>query len=137
MARKHKPSTTLDRRVYADEFKREAVAMLLDGHSASSIAQRLGIAGTNLLYRWKKQQVESVGPVGEGWLSSSRVLFCDTRKSIGDWLIGRATDNKHKTGHRHAARSENAQRKTDRSGRPRFNDVSITKTSEQLVNFHG
>jgi transposase-like protein len=38
MARKHKPSTTPDRRVYADEFKREAVAMLLVGHSASTIS---------------------------------------------------------------------------------------------------
>lgn len=65
MARKHKPSTTSERRVYTDEFKREAVAMLLDGHSASSIVQRLGISGTNLLYRWKKQQVEAAGPVGE------------------------------------------------------------------------
>ena len=42
------------RRVYPDEFKENAVRMLLDGHSASSICERLGISGTNLLYRWKK-----------------------------------------------------------------------------------
>lgn len=65
MPRKNKPSTTPERRAYTDEFKRDAVAMLLDGHSAASIAERLGISGSNLLYRWKKQQVESAGPVGE------------------------------------------------------------------------
>jgi transposase-like protein len=59
------PSSTPERRVYTDEFKRNAVAMLLDGHSATSIAERLGISGTNLLYRWKQQQVAAAGPVGE------------------------------------------------------------------------
>jgi transposase len=39
--------------------------MLLGGHSASSLAKRLGISGANLLYCWRKQQVESAGPVGE------------------------------------------------------------------------
>jgi transposase len=39
--------------------------MLLDGHSAHSIVERLGISGTNLLYRWKHQQFEDAGPVGE------------------------------------------------------------------------
>jgi transposase-like protein len=65
MPRKTRPSATPERRTYTDEFKRDAVAMLLDGHSASSIAKRLGISGVNLLYRWRKQQVESAGPVGE------------------------------------------------------------------------
>ncbi|MEO9933396.1 transposase [Rhodopirellula bahusiensis] len=65
MPRKTKPSATPERRTYTDEFKRDAVAMLLDGHSASSIAERLGISGSNLLYRWRKQQIESAGPVGE------------------------------------------------------------------------
>ncbi len=31
--------------------------MLLDGHSASSICQRLGLTSPNLLYRWKRQRV--------------------------------------------------------------------------------
>lgn len=65
MPRKTKPSATPERRIYTDEFKRDAVAMLLDGHSAASIVERLGISGTNLLYRWKKQQIESAGPVTE------------------------------------------------------------------------
>jgi transposase len=51
------------RREYTEEFKREAVQMLLDGHTAASIAQRLGLSGTNLLYRWRREQLERSGPV--------------------------------------------------------------------------
>ena len=43
------------RRVYPDELKKEAVQMLLDGHSAPSVAQNLGIGHTSLLYRWKAE----------------------------------------------------------------------------------
>jgi transposase len=64
MTRK-KQSKRSTRRVYDDDFKVEAVQMLLDGHSAQSIVDRLGISGTNLLYRWKNQQLKHAGPVGE------------------------------------------------------------------------
>ena len=38
-----KPAEPLaKRRKFTEEFKREAVQMLLDGHSASSVAERLG-----------------------------------------------------------------------------------------------
>ncbi len=53
------------RRVYDDELKSEAVQMLLDGHSAQSIAQNLGLSGANLLYRWKAQLVKQAGPAAE------------------------------------------------------------------------
>ena len=43
------------RRVYTQEFKEDAVRMLLDGHSAASVCERLGLSQTNLLYRWKKE----------------------------------------------------------------------------------
>ena len=43
------------RRVYPEELKKEAVQMLLDGHSAPSVAQNLGIGNTSLLYRWKAE----------------------------------------------------------------------------------
>lgn len=76
MTRKKKSSSTPDRRIYSDDFKREAVAMLLDGLSATSIIHRLGISGTNLLYRWKKQQLDSAGPVGE--VLDSRVAQLET-----------------------------------------------------------
>ena len=64
MSRKKKPKRKF-RRTYDDDFKAEAVQMLLDGHSAQSIVERLGISGTNLLYRWKRLQLKDAGPVGE------------------------------------------------------------------------
>ena len=51
------------RREFTEEFRREAVQMLWDGHSAASVAERLGLAGPNLLYRWKREQLERTGPV--------------------------------------------------------------------------
>jgi transposase len=43
------------RRIYPEELKKEAVQMLLDGHSAPSVAQNLGLRHTSLLYRWKAE----------------------------------------------------------------------------------
>lgn len=57
------PEAARSRRAFTDEFKREAVQMLLDGHRASSVVERLGLAGSNLLYRWKREQFERNGPV--------------------------------------------------------------------------
>jgi transposase len=37
--------------------------MMLDGHSAASVAERLGLTGTNLLDRWKRDELERTGPV--------------------------------------------------------------------------
>ena len=56
-----KPRTS--RRGFTEEFKGEAVQMLLDGHTAGSIAERLGLSSPNLLYRWKREQLERSGPV--------------------------------------------------------------------------
>ena len=39
--------------------------MLLDGHSAPSVAERLGLAGPNLLYLWKKQILHRAGPAAQ------------------------------------------------------------------------
>lgn len=50
------------RRRYTKEFKEEVVQMLLDGHTASSIAERLGLSGVNLVYRWKRDLVDAAGP---------------------------------------------------------------------------
>ena len=36
--------------------------MLLDGHTAQSVVERLGLSSTNLLYRWKREQLEQCGP---------------------------------------------------------------------------
>jgi transposase len=53
---------TRQRRFFSEEFKQEAVQMLLDGHSAASVAERLGLAGPNVLYRWKKDTLRRAGP---------------------------------------------------------------------------
>lgn len=39
--------------------------MLLDGHTASSVSANLGLDNTNLLYRWKAELIDQIGPVGE------------------------------------------------------------------------
>jgi transposase len=57
-------SKTRRRRIYSEEFRQEAVQMLLDGHSAASVASRLGLSGANLLYRWKRESIGRAGPVG-------------------------------------------------------------------------
>jgi len=62
-AGKPEPAAPPKRRVYTDEFRREAVQMMLDGHTAASVAERLGISGTNVLYRWKREELERTGPV--------------------------------------------------------------------------
>jgi transposase len=48
------------RRRFTEEFKAEAVQMLLDGHAAASICQRLGLS-PNLLYRWKRDAIRERG----------------------------------------------------------------------------
>ena len=51
------------RRSYGDELEAEAVQMMLDGHSAASVARNLGLrGGANLLYRWKAKLVKESGP---------------------------------------------------------------------------
>src|SRR5260370_36764331 len=50
------------RHVYSEEFRQEAVQMLLDGHSAASVASRLGLSSPTLLYGWKKKSLLRAGP---------------------------------------------------------------------------
>jgi transposase len=56
------PAPTNARRTFTEEFRRQAIQMILDGHTATSVAQRLGIDPT-LLYKWKARQLEHAGPV--------------------------------------------------------------------------
>ena len=79
MSRKQTSKSKI-RRSYDDDFKAEAVQMLLDGHSAQSIVDRLGISGTNLLYRWKQQHLEAAGPVGETLDSRVQELEAELRR---------------------------------------------------------
>jgi transposase len=62
-ARMLERSSRAPRREFTEEFRREAVQMMLDGHTAASVAERLGLSSTNLLYRWKREHLERSGPV--------------------------------------------------------------------------
>ena len=57
MPRRKPKSSRQERRTFSEEFKREAVQMVLDGHSAASVAERLGLSGTNILHRWKREAI--------------------------------------------------------------------------------
>jgi transposase len=80
MPRKKQSSGKSSRRVFTKEFKEEAVQMLLDGHSASSIVERLGLSGTNVLYRWKSQQLQASGPVASSLEARVRELEIELRR---------------------------------------------------------
>lgn len=68
------------RRVYSDEFKAEAVQMMLDGHSAASVAENLGLSSTQCLYRWKAKLVREGGPAAASLESRVRELEDELRR---------------------------------------------------------
>ncbi len=80
MSKKAGKSESLSRRVYTDEFKEEAVQMLLDGHSAPSVCERLGLSGTNLLYRWKKDFLRREGGIASNLEGRLRELEAELRR---------------------------------------------------------
>lgn len=74
MAEKQRKTVKRTRRTFTEEFKHQAVQMLLDGYSASSVSENLGIGNTNLVYRWKAEQVAAGGSVAESLDSEVREL---------------------------------------------------------------
>lgn len=58
-------NTASGRRTFTEEFKQEAVQMILDGHSVASVAKNLGVGNTNLLYRWKAEILARSGPAAK------------------------------------------------------------------------
>ena len=80
MAKRGGKSTSGTRRVYSQEFKEEAVQMLLDGHSASSVCDRLGLSGTGLLYRWKKGFLGKEGGIASNLEGRVRELEAELRR---------------------------------------------------------
>lgn len=80
MPRKPVAKTPLSRQAFTQEFKQEAVQMLLDGHTAPSIVERLGISGTNVLYRWKREQLSANGPIAGAMDSKLRALENELRR---------------------------------------------------------
>jgi transposase len=69
------------RRRYTKEFREEAVQMMLDGHSAASVAERLGLSGTNILYRWKQQVLASSGPAAGSLEQRLREVEAELRRT--------------------------------------------------------
>ena len=65
MPRKKPVAPTRTRRTFTQEFRRKAVQMLLDGHSASSVAERLGLSSPNILYVWKKKSLDQAGAAAQ------------------------------------------------------------------------
>jgi transposase len=81
MSRKKQQPVKAVRRTFTKEFKDEAVQMLLDGHSASSISDRLGLSGASVLYRWKAEQLHQSGPVASSLEARVRELECELRRA--------------------------------------------------------
>jgi transposase len=69
------------RRVYPDELKQEAMQMLLDGHSAASVAENLGLPHTSLLYRWKAQTLDQEGAAASALEARVRQLEEQLRRT--------------------------------------------------------
>jgi transposase len=80
MSKKRDQATPKVRRQFPVEFKRDAVKMLLDGHSAASIVNRLGLSGTNVLYRWKREQLRDSGPVASSLDTRVRELEAELKR---------------------------------------------------------
>ncbi len=68
------------RRRFTEEFKAEAVQMLLDGHTAPSVCERLGLSGVNLLYAWKRRLLRQGGPAAVGLEARVRELEAELRR---------------------------------------------------------
>jgi transposase len=68
------------RRRFTEEFKAEAVQMVLDGHSVGSVCERLGLSSPTVLYRWKRQLIGQGGVAAVGLESRVRELEAELRR---------------------------------------------------------
>jgi transposase len=80
MAKKATRRKRRTRRRYSDEMKAEAVQMLIDGHSALSVAKNLGLSGTSILYRWKTNLLQESGPAATALDSRVQQLEDELRR---------------------------------------------------------
>ena len=81
MAKKQRKTVKRTRRTFTQEFKQQAVQMLLDGYTASSVSENLGLGNTNLLYRWKAELIAEGGPISETLESEVRELRDELRRT--------------------------------------------------------
>lgn len=72
--------TDRPRRRYTVQFKSDAVQMLLDGHTAASVCQHLGLSSPTLLYRWKQDGVRQGGVMAVGLEARVRELEAELRR---------------------------------------------------------
>ena len=75
-----KKKNVTSRRQYDDDFKAEAVQMLLDGHAAKSVATRLGLKSPSILYRWKSSVITASGPAATALESRVQELERELRR---------------------------------------------------------
>ncbi len=68
------------RRRFTEEFKAEAVQMLLDGHTAAFVCQRLGLSSPTVLYRWKRDLIQRGGKTAESLEARVRNLEAELRR---------------------------------------------------------
>lgn len=68
------------RRRFTAEFKADAVQMLFDGHTATSVCERLGLSSPNLLYRWKQELVHQGGSTAVGLEARVRELEAELHR---------------------------------------------------------
>ena len=54
--------------------------MVLDGHSAASVCQRLGLSSPNLLYNWKRKLIARGGSTAVGLEARVRELEVELRR---------------------------------------------------------
>ena len=80
MAKKQRKAVKRVRRTFTREFKQQAVQMLIDGYSASSVSENLGNGNTNLVYRWKAELVAE-GGVAETLDSEVKELRKELRRT--------------------------------------------------------
>ena len=80
MAKKATSRKRRTRRQYSDEMKAEAVQMLIDGHSAVSVAKNLGLSGSSILYRWKANLLQESGPAATALDSRVQQLEDELRR---------------------------------------------------------
>jgi transposase len=72
-----KEKTTVKRKRYSLEFKKEAARLLIiDGLSAPEVAQKLGV-DTGLLYRWKSEHLGELGGVASSGASSPQAMAAE------------------------------------------------------------
>jgi transposase len=74
MPKSTRKSTGDTRTTFTDDFKQQAVQMILDGHSAASVARNLGVKNVNNLYRWKAEILAKGGQATEGLDETNKEL---------------------------------------------------------------